>query len=100
MLDGLQERLLNAFWPSFDVALSPSPSSVSDLSHFISPPVRRRSRLLTGVGTREWGRSQIIRRRESLVLYNPLTTLLGEVRRTAGRTLGFFVLFLDAYSVD
>ncbi len=40
---------------------------------YISLPVCRRSSLLTGEGG---GRSQIVRRRESPVLYNLLTTIL------------------------
>jgi hypothetical protein len=49
------------------------PASI--LSLFLSLPVCRRSSLLTGEGGRGWGRSQIIRRRESLVLYKSFNTL-------------------------
>ncbi len=55
----------------------PLPPSVSKLSLFLRLPVSRRSSLLTGDGRggRGWGRSQILRRRESLVLYKPYNTL-------------------------
>ncbi len=53
---------------------TPSPKSpISKLSLFLGLLVYHRSRLLTG-GGREWERSQIIRRRESLVLYKLFNT--------------------------
>ncbi len=52
----------------------PSPCPLSKVSLFLSLPVCRRSSLLTGENGRGRRRSQIIRRQESLVLYNPLTT--------------------------
>ncbi len=63
-----------AFSPSYDLA-PPSPTPVSKLSLFLSLPVCRRSSLLTGEGGRGWERSQIIRRRESLVIYKSFNTL-------------------------
>jgi hypothetical protein len=63
---------------SYDLAPHPTstpPSPVSKLSLFISLPVCRWSSLLTGKGVgRWWGRSQIIRPRESLVLYKSFCT--------------------------
>ncbi len=55
---------------------SPPFHHISKLSLFLSLPVCRRFRWWEGGGGRAGKRSQIIRRRrESLVLYNPLTTL-------------------------
>jgi hypothetical protein len=53
--------------------LAVSPSPARKLALFLSLPAYRRSSYLTGEG--RWGGGiQIIRRRGSLVLYNPLTT--------------------------
>ncbi len=52
----------------------PPPYPVGQLSLFLSLPVRRMSRLLAGEDGRGWGRSQIIRLRESLVLYKSFNT--------------------------
>jgi hypothetical protein len=63
-----------SFSPCYDLAPyspPPSPSPVSSLS----PPVCRQSSLLTEEGESGWGRSQIIRMRESLVLYKSFNTL-------------------------
>jgi hypothetical protein len=57
---------------SSPIPLPPSP--ISTLSIFLSLPVCRRSRFLTREG-RGWGRSQIIRWGESLVLYKSFNTL-------------------------
>jgi hypothetical protein len=55
---------------------SPNPHSlVSELSLFLSIPVCRRSSWMTGEGRQVWGRNQIIRRRESHVLYRSFITL-------------------------
>ncbi len=51
------------------------PHPVSKLSLFRSLLVCHRSILLTGEGGMGWGRSQMTRWRESLVLYKSLTTL-------------------------
>jgi hypothetical protein len=65
-------------WFSSSPTPSP-PSPVSKLSLFLRIPVCRRSSLLTGEGRRGWGRSQIIRRRESHVLYELFNTLCSGV---------------------
>jgi len=64
-----------AFSPSNDLAppSAPPPSPVSKLSLFLNLLVCRRLSLQTGEGG--WGRSQIIRRRQGLVLYKSLSTL-------------------------
>jgi hypothetical protein len=64
--------------------LPPSPPSVRKLPLFLSLPVCRQSSLRR-VG-RGWGRSQIIRRRESLVLYKLFNPLWGG--RMAGSVEG------------
>ncbi len=74
-----------AFSPSYDLAPpSPPTSPVSKLSLFLSLPVCHRKSLL--MGERGWmGRSQISRRRESIILYKPLNTLcLGPTSSTNG----------------
>ncbi len=68
--------------PSYD--LDPSPSPVSKMSLLLSLTVCRPSSLLM-IGEREGGgRSQIIWRRESLVLYNPLRRKRGILRTGEG----------------
>jgi hypothetical protein len=57
------------------ISSAPFPSPVSKMSLFPSLPVRRRSSLQTGEGEMGWVRSQIIRRRESLVLFKSFNTL-------------------------
>ncbi len=65
-----------AFSPSYQLAPSPPPlSPISQLSLFLSPPVFRRPSLRRGKGGSAWGTSQIIRRRETLVLYVSINTL-------------------------
>ncbi len=77
------------FLTVYDLA-PPPPSPGSKLSLFLNLSVCRPSSLLTGKGV-ERGRSQIIRRRECLVLYNPLAMLysLG----------GFFLAFFLRHEV-
>jgi hypothetical protein len=61
--------------------LSPPPL-FSPVSLFLSLPVCRRSSLLMGDGGWGWGRTQILRRRQSLVLYKSFNTLLLRVYLT------------------
>jgi hypothetical protein len=63
--------LADVLFGSYHALLPP----FSKLCLFLSLPVCCQSSLLTREGERGWGRSQIIQGRESLVLYNPLTTL-------------------------
>ena len=64
-----------AFSPSYDLA-PPSPSSsASKLDWRRAGRLRKRDNLLTGDGGWGRGRSQIIRRRRSLDLYNSVNTL-------------------------
>ncbi len=59
----------------FGSSPSPFPSSCHQLYLFISLPVFRLSRWLTGEGRGAWSRSRIIWPRESLALYKPFNTL-------------------------
>jgi hypothetical protein len=62
-----------------------SPSPVSKFSLFLSDPLcRRGSSLLTGGLGWGWGRSQILRRRESLVLYKSFNCIFYELRGHSG----------------
>jgi hypothetical protein len=76
----------------FGSSLTPSPPAVSKLSLFLSLPVCRRLSIITGEGGGRWGRSQIIRRRESLVLHKSFNTLYIEQRQRYFAK--FFILFL------
>jgi hypothetical protein len=80
---GLQESSVcfiddQAVLRSYDFAprQTPAPSPVSNLSLFLSLPVCRRSSLLKGMGS-GWARSQIIRLRHSLALYESFTDFWG-----------------------
>jgi hypothetical protein len=55
--------------------LAPSPLPPPPVVSLLNLYVCRRSSLLTGEWGRGWGRSQIIRRRENLVLYESFNTL-------------------------
>jgi hypothetical protein len=72
------QRILNVYrGPSYDLA-SPTPpptSLVSNLSLFLSLPMCRLSSLLQRDGWWGWERSQMIRRRESMVLFIIFNTL-------------------------
>jgi hypothetical protein len=63
-----------AFTPSQDLAPPTPPSPLSSVSS-TGDTLRKRYNLLTEEGVRGLGRSQIIRRRDSLVLYKSFNTL-------------------------
>jgi len=56
-------------------SLTPSPTSVSKLDQRHTKRLRKRDKLVTGEGGGDGGRSQIILRRESLVLDKSFGTL-------------------------
>ncbi len=61
------------FFDPHPTTLPPAPVSKLERRHTGS--LRKRDNLLTGEGGRGWGRSQIIRQRESLVLYKSFNIL-------------------------
>jgi hypothetical protein len=65
-----------AYSPSYDLAAHPPPptSPVSKLDGRYTGRLRKEDNLMTGKRGRGCGRSQIVRRRESLVLYKSFNT--------------------------